>query len=371
MSSDDERTVGSLADALERRFPRAWSEEWDNVGLIVGERSTPVTGVLVTLDATAEAVARAAASGANVLVTHHPPYLGEPLISAGPGPAGTIEAALRSGVGVISLHTNLDRSPEGATALVEALGLEAVAPLEMSPEPVSFIVTYAPAGAVGALRDAMAQAGAGRIGNYEACAFTSDGFGHFSPMAEADPAVEDEGSGVAETRIEMIAPREAAARVLDAAFRAHPYEEPVVVAVDGVRARGVARMGRVCSWRNGATVGELSAHVTATLGSACRVWGDPGATAGRIAVGNGSVGSLVPAALSVADTLIGGEVRYHDALAAAAAGLAVIEAGHDVSEWPMVDVLRNAVRQWRDDLPVTAEAPHAGWWTTEVPDVSR
>ncbi|HSQ22046.1 MAG TPA: Nif3-like dinuclear metal center hexameric protein, partial [Coriobacteriia bacterium] len=75
MSSESGMTIGALADALDGRFPCATAEPWDRVGLVVGERSRAVTGVLVTLDATAEAVARAHDAGGNLLVTHHPPFL--------------------------------------------------------------------------------------------------------------------------------------------------------------------------------------------------------------------------------------------------------------------------------------------------------
>ncbi|MRR13574.1 hypothetical protein EG835_14235 [bacterium] len=169
----------------------------------------------------------------------------------------------------------------------------------------------------------------------------------------------------------MVAPKHTAPAVVAAARLAHPYEEPVVLALEGVRARGVARMGRICSWRSGATLADLAEHAAEVLGSTCRVWGDPQRPAGRIATGNGSAGSLIPDALASADTLLGGEVRYHDALAAAASGLAIVEAGHDVSEWPLVSVLERAITEWDADIPVVAEAPSAGWWTTEGADVGR
>lgn len=370
MSSDPVRTIGSLVSSLLRRFPAEWAEEWDNVGLVIGDATRKVTCVLVTLDATAEAVQRAVSSGANVLITHHPPFL-EPQAAPArcPGPAGTLEAAVRAEVAVISLHTNLDRSPEGATALPAALGFTVLDALESSSQPVALIVTYVPHESLEAVRAAMAEAGAGRIGRYEQCAFTSEGIGHFVPVEGAAPAIPDAGEDVAETRLEMVAPRSEAERVVEAARSAHPYEEPVVLALPGTLSRGVARMGRLCSWRDGATVGELAKHVSATLGSACRVWGDSSRPAGRIAIGNGSVGSLVPDALKVADTLIGGEVRYHDALASASSGCAVIEAGHDMTEWPMVQVLRDAVLEWDPGVRVVAESPVAGWWTTEAADV--
>jgi dinuclear metal center YbgI/SA1388 family protein len=366
--SSDGLTVQQLVEALEWRFPSSWAEPWDNVGLIAGDRSASVTGILVTLDATAEAVQRALAVGANVVVTHHPPFLDQPHVARGPGPAGTLEASIRLGVAVISLHTNLDRSPEGSTALPEALGFSVVGPLESAAEPIALIVTYVPPESADAVRQAMASAGAGRIGMYEECSFTSEGVGRFAALRGAEPVARASVEGTSEVRIEMVAPRTHTDAVLAAARDAHPYEEPVVLALEGLRARGVARLGKLCTWKPDATLGELATHVSAVLGVACRVWGDPARNVARIAVANGSAGSLLPDALHRADALVAGEVRYHDALAAMSWGLVIIEAGHDATEWPMVRVLEEAVRAWSPECPVTAESPSLGWWTTKGRD---
>ncbi len=371
MSSDRPLTVGDLASALDGWFPSQWAEDWDRVGLIVGEPETVTSGILVTLDATAEAVGRAVRCGANVLVTHHPPYLDLPeTVAASAGPAGTLEAALRAGVSVISLHTNLDRSPAGASALTDAIGLDTVGPLESAAEAVVLVTTFAPAGAVDDLRAAMASAGAGRLGEYDACAFAGTGTGYFEPRDGARPAVAEGSAGAPEVRLEMIAPPSRAGAVLEATRAVHPYEEPVILAFPCTRARGVARLGRVATWRDGATLGDLAGHVSAALGVSCRVWGDAARPVGRIAVANGSTGSLMADALRQADTLIAGEVRYHDALAAAASGLAIVEAGHDTTEWPLVRVLAEYVRKAVGDaVAVTEEPPAAGWWTMEEPNV--
>lgn len=368
--SSDSPTVAMLLEALTDRFPAHWAEDWDRVGLISGDAETRLTGVLVTLDATAEAIERACSAGANLLVTHHPPYLDPPeRVVAGPGPAGALEAAIRRGVGIVSLHTNLDRSPAGASALSRALGFSEIGPLESSAEPVVLLVTYAPADAIPALRSAMAAAGAGRLGEYEACAFTVEGRGLFEERPSARPAVPGEREGVAEVRLEMVAPPACADAVLAAARGAHPYEEPVILAVPSHRVRGAARLGRICAWDGAATLGDLAAYVAGTLGVACRVWGEPERPVRRIAVANGSAGSLIPDATASADTLVAGEVRYHDALAALASGLAIIEAGHDATEWPIVHVLADVVREVLGTaVPVTEEPPAASWWTMEAPD---
>lgn len=370
MSSKSARTAQDLLRALDSRYPLAWASDWDNVGLVIGDPEMPVSGIRVTLDATAEAVERTVEGGGNLLVTHHPPFLTVPeKLSRACGPEGTLEAALRREVAVISLHTNLDRSPEGASALAELLGLRVGGPVESASEPVTAIVTYVPPDAAEVVRLAMSAAGAGRMGRYEDCSFTAAGTGRFTALESAAPRARDTGDGVPEVRIEMVCAPSSAERVMQAARYAHPYEEPLVLALQGSRVRGIAAFGRVCSWRDGATVAELAAHAAATLGNACRVWGAPGEAAGRIAVGNGSAGSLVPEAARVADTLLAGEVRYHDALAAVAAGLTVIECGHDSTEWPLVDLLGRAVSQWDASVPLTVESRAIGWWTMEDPNV--
>ncbi|MBN2847576.1 MAG: Nif3-like dinuclear metal center hexameric protein [Coriobacteriia bacterium] len=367
MISEPGMTIGALSDALDARFPFATAEAWDRVGLVIGERSRVLTGVLVTLDATAEAVARAHDAGANLLLTHHPPFLEvSDVPHAGAGPAGTLEAALRLGVGVLSLHTNLDRAPAGAEALPTLLGFGCIGPLEVGTEECSLVVTYAPEDAADGVRVAMAAVGAGRLGAYEQCAFMSTGTGRFVARAEAVPEQPDPGTGIAEVRIEMVAPRDRARTVVEAARAAHPYEEPVVVATDGVRARGSARLGRVCTWHEGATVGTLAEHVSSTLGVSVRVWGEGSRSVRRIAVANGSAGSLIPTALTTADVLVAGEVRYHDALDGMSRGLAIIEAGHDMTEWPLVAVLADAVRAAAPGLPLSVETARPAWRTLEA-----
>jgi dinuclear metal center YbgI/SA1388 family protein len=321
----------------------------------------------VTLDATGAAVVRAAEAGANVLITHHPPFLEPPSHPApSAGPRGALHASIRHEVAVVSLHTCLDRAPEGAGALARALGLEPGQPLETGVEEIALVTAFVPVAFADAVRDAMSAAGAGRIGEYERCAYVGEGTGHFVPLDGAAPAVRSHEGGVAESRVEMVCPRSMASRVVAAAQVSHPYEEPVIVATDAVRARGIARYGRICTWDRPGTVADLAVHVGRTLGAEPRVWGDVTREVSRIGVANGSGSSLLPAAVAGVDVLVTGEVRYHDALDAVADGLAIIEVGHDVTEWPLVRVLASAVAEAvGPDVPVIEEPPARMWRTTE------
>src|SRR5699024_7141457 len=111
----------------------------------------------------------------------------------------------------------------------DVLGLSAVRPLQPDPAtPVDKWVTFVPHESAEAVTVAMANAGAGAIGDYDHCSFVSSGTGTFRPLAGADPTIGSVGdlTRVQETRVEMVAARRLRRKVLDALRGAHPYEEP-------------------------------------------------------------------------------------------------------------------------------------------------
>lgn len=122
-------TVGALEQALLREFPREDAEAWDVMGMTVGERGLAVKKVALALDPTVAAIRSAAEAGANVLVTHHPPYLEAPkefspadsiAVSAGAG----VWEAIRSRVALMNFHTSLDVSHRAQAALPKLLGFD-------------------------------------------------------------------------------------------------------------------------------------------------------------------------------------------------------------------------------------------------------
>lgn len=127
ISSADALTVQDLEAALFARYPRAWAEPWDHVGLSVGDPQAPVSGVACALDVTPAAVVEAASQGCNVLVSHHPVCLDMPATlaparSGAPTPGSSMWAAIEEGVALIAMHTNLDRSRDAVELLPHALG---------------------------------------------------------------------------------------------------------------------------------------------------------------------------------------------------------------------------------------------------------
>lgn len=124
-------TVATLEAALLREFPQEDALEWDVMGLTVGEGGLPVSKVAVALDPTVEAIRKAADIGADVLVTHHPPYLEGPMSfspesSVALSPGAGVWAAIQNRVALMNFHTALDVSKRAQAALPQILGLRYV-----------------------------------------------------------------------------------------------------------------------------------------------------------------------------------------------------------------------------------------------------
>jgi putative NIF3 family GTP cyclohydrolase 1 type 2 len=342
-------TVADLVATLLDAFPSQWAEPWDRVGLLAGDPAALAGPVLVSLDASLGSLARAREAGARTLLTHHPAYLEPPLPTPDFGPARVVFEAVRDGIALVNCHTNLDRAPAGADALPLAAGLRIVDTLESSSQPMDLVTVYVPADAAEAVTAAMAAAGAGRLGEYDECSFSGGGVGRFSPREGARPQAGEPaaaphavGAGLTapESRVEMVAPHGRGAGVAAAAQAVHPYEEPLIVTSEVVIARHTARLGRLAEPMRSLTLQELAGQVGAALTSTPRFWGDPDLPIGLIATASGSGGGMVRDALAAgASVLLTGELRYHDAVNALEAGLALIEAGHDATEWPLVPVL--------------------------------
>jgi dinuclear metal center YbgI/SA1388 family protein len=348
--------VSDLVTAMEAIAPVRFAASWDNVGLLVGDSSAPLSRVMLCIDSTSAVVAEARDAGCDALVAYHP-VLFEPLKRFLAG-SPAYELA-RAGIAVYSPHTALDAAPGGTNdVLADALGMSARAPLrpaESAPE--LKLVVFVPPAHVAAVSDALFAAGAGRIGRYTSCSFRSAGTGTFFGEEGAVPVVGQAGrlEEVAELRLEMRASASRVGEVLRALRRSHPYEEPAFDLVPLVEApSAVLGFGRI-----GAVVpGPASAHlerVKAALGiERVLVAGDLGKEVRRAGVAAGSGGDLVgDAARQGADLLLTGELRHHDALAAVRAGLVVFSVLHSVSERNTLVALERRLQQALPDVRVS------------------
>jgi dinuclear metal center YbgI/SA1388 family protein len=126
-------TLGQVIAALEARYDLVLAEPWDAVGLVCGDRDEPVARVLFAVDPTAAVVDEVIASGADVLVTHHPLFLTPVHGVPADDPRGRlVHRLVRAGAALFVAHTNADRAPGTGVnaALADVLGLTGAVPLE-------------------------------------------------------------------------------------------------------------------------------------------------------------------------------------------------------------------------------------------------
>ncbi|KQY48274.1 Nif3-like dinuclear metal center hexameric protein [Cellulomonas sp. Root137] len=357
-------TAPSLADVvrlLERRYPPGTAESWDAVGLVTGDPEQPVRRVLFAVDPVAVVVDEAVGWDADLVVTHHPLLL-RPVhsIAATTFKGALLHRLVRSGTALYTAHTNADAAAGGVNdALAEALGLVGTDPLDPAPaEPLDKHVVFVPVAEAERLVDALAAAGAGAIGEYTRCAWTSTGEGTFTPSDAASPAIGSAGqaSRVVEARVEMVAPRRLRAAVVAAMRGAHPYEEPAFDVLELASWPGATGTGRVGTLRAPTTLREFAAAVAAALPATAqgvRFAGDPDGRVERVAVVGGSGDSFFDAVRAAGvDAYVTADLRHHPtselrerAEHEGSSAPYLVDVAHFASEWPWLALAARTLAQ--------------------------
>lgn len=340
---------------MDELFPPVLAEDWDHSGLQVGDLSLPCRRVLVALDFEVALVERL--QGVDLLITHHP-LLFRPVKEIRPQtPQGRkIAALLREGTACYAVHTPYDSARGGmGERLSSLLGLRETEPL--SPRGRLYkLVVFVPPDHVEPLKEAIFAAGAGKIGRYGHCSFRAEGTGTFLPEEGARPYIGEVGveEQVREVRLETVVPAERLRTVIGAMLSAHPYEE---VAYDIYplelkdRRHGLGRVGRLAEPSRAGEVIEAFAQALGARNPV--VYGDTEREVERVAVCGGSGGRLWQEALSSgAQLYLTGEMGYHEALAAAEAGLVTASFGHRETEKVFVGHVAGILRERFPEIEV-------------------
>jgi dinuclear metal center YbgI/SA1388 family protein len=175
--------LSQVIEALEAFAPSTYQESYDNSGLQIGEGSMEVTGILISLDVTEAILQEAAERGCNLIVSHHPVlFSGLKRISGRNYIERIVHKAIKSDIAIYSIHTNLDNMRAGVNAVIASkLGLQNTAILAMKMDTLRKLYTFAPQDAADKVRNALFAAGAGDIGKYRECSYSSNGTGTFKP----------------------------------------------------------------------------------------------------------------------------------------------------------------------------------------------
>jgi dinuclear metal center YbgI/SA1388 family protein len=346
-------TLQDVLAVLGRRFPSALAEDWDRVGLVCGDPQSGVDRIWFAVDPTLAIAEEAVAGGASLLVTHHPLLLrGVHTVAATTGKGRVIHRLITGGCGLFTMHTNADAAAGGTNAtLAELLGLQQVRPLmPAAGPPVDKLVVFVPQQHREQVLAALFAAGAGRIGNYDSCAYSTDGTGQFRPLAGADPYLGSTGhvEQVAEARVEVVLPRGRRSAVVAALRAAHPYEEPAFDVVETVTTGrdGIGRVGVLPDPVSLRTFAERVAAILPATATGVRGAGDPDRLVSNVAICSGAGDSLLELVRSTqADVYLTADLRHHPVEEhLAEAGCPVVDVSHWASEWPWLDGAARAIQ---------------------------
>ena len=367
--------LGDIIDVLDAAYPPQLAQSWDSVGLVCGDPAESVTSVTVAVDATAETVARVPDGG--LLLAHHPLLLrGVDSVSADSAKGALIHSMVRTGRALFTAHTNADSAAPGVSdALASALGLRVRDVLDPAPSgPVlDKWVVFVPAADAEAVRSAMFAAGAGHLGDYSHCSWSSVGTGQFLPHDGASPAIGTVGTVeyVEEQRVEMVAPASRRSAVLAGLRAGHPYEEPAFDILALQNPAGGVGLGRIAELPEPEPLSAFVARVRKALPPTSwgvRASGNPAAPVSRVAVCGGAGDSLLSTvAAAGVQAYVTADLRHHPADEhRRVSDVALVDVAHWASEFPWcaqaADLLRS---HFGASLPVTVCDVRTDPWNVE------
>ena len=327
-----------IIQLFEQFSPKGLAMEGDKIGLQIGRLNQKVEQVMIALDVLEEIVDEAIEKQVQLIIAHHPPIY-RPLqkLATETAEGRIIEKLIKHDIAVYAAHTNLDVAKGGVNDLLaEALGIQNAEVLVPTYETaLKKLVVFVPNSHAEQVRQALGNTGAGFIGNYSHCTFSTEGTGRFLPEEGTNPYIGKHGklAEVAEVRIETIVPEPLLKKVIAAMLKAHPYEE-VAYDVYPLEQKGaLLGLGRIGTVEE-MTLGEFAKRVkTAFEVEQIRVVGDLNAKIRKVAVLGGDGNKYYSQAkYKGADVYVTGDIYYHTAHDAMMLGLHMIDPGHNVEK---------------------------------------
>lgn len=335
--------VRDIMQVLEAFAPLRLKEDWDNVGLQIGDPQAPVRKVLLALTP-CEAVAQEAIDkGADMIVTHHPfIFKGVKSLRADSAIGRVSQCCIKHDIALYCAHTNLDVTTGGVNDVLAArLGLTDVRGLvETWSQPRYKLVTFVSVRHAEPVKAALFAAGAGAQGAYEACAWQVNGQGQFKPLVGADPYLGTVGEVTAceEVRLEVLVDADRLPAVLDALVAAHPYEVPAYDVLRSEADKERAAIGRIGQLAAPVRLGDWLETVKQALDLSVLTYaGDADRMVQTVALCGGSATEYLHAAKAKgADVYVTGDMKYHDAQQAIEIGLPMVDVSHYGGERPVL-----------------------------------
>jgi dinuclear metal center YbgI/SA1388 family protein len=337
-----------LTSYLDSAVPLSFQEDYDNSGLQVGSPEQEISSALISLDVTEEVLDEAIALKCDLLVSHHPLiFNGIKSLTGRSFVERVISKAVKYDIAIYSAHTNLDIFKNGVSwRMAQKIGLKGKTVLSPSPGRLLKLVTYIPETHLDTVRNALFDAGAGVIGNYDQCGFTVAGTGSFRANESAKPFIGEKGKlqSEKEIRFETILFTHIKEKVVKALLDAHPYEE---VAYDLYSLENNnTEIGLGCVGNLPEPVSEdnfLRIVHSAFDARGIRYSHLTGKMVNRVALCGGSGASLINSAVSCgADAFVTADIKYHDFFKTEKK-LLLVDAGHFETEKFSGEILKDLI----------------------------
>ena len=310
--------IKQVIDLLEDLAPLSYSEDFDNTGLLVGNYNTEVSGILVTLDTLEDIIDEAVNKKCNLIVSFHPIiFSGLKKLTGNNYVERVVIKAIQNNIAIFSMHTALDNSWNGVNAMIcdklQLVNRKILIPKE---ETIKKLTTYVPIENAETLRNSLFEAGAGTIGNYSNCSFSSEGIGSYLGEEESNPVKGEKGilHFEKEIQINCTFPKHKESSVLKALFSSHPYEEIAYEITTLENTNQKLGIGMIAELETPLSENDFLKYLKTTMNTNCvRHSKTTGKQITKVAVLGGSGSFAIGAAKQAgADAFVTADCKYHD-----------------------------------------------------------
>jgi len=337
-----------LCSYLDSAVPLSFQDGYDNSGLQIGLADREISSALITLDVTEEVLDEVISLKCDVLVSHHPLiFNGIKSLTGKSFTERILYRAVKHDIAIYSAHTNLDVVSNGVSwKMAEKLGLEKITVLSPSENRLLKLVTFIPESHLEKVKNALFEAGAGVIGNYDQCGFTTSGTGSFRGNENTKPFLGEKGKihFEKEIRFETILFSHLKDKVIKVLLDVHPYEE-VAYDLYVLENKNVEiGLGCVGNFPDPMSEDDFLKLISLVFDSkGVRYSKHTGKQIRKIALCGGSGASLLNLAIySGADAFLTADIKYHDFFKTENKIL-MVDTGHFESEKFSREILKDLI----------------------------
>lgn len=312
-------TIAEVLNEIERVAPIGYQESYDNSGLIYGDKQTNVNGVMLCLDVTEAVIDEALKQQCNLIVSHHPLiFSGIKKLTSGHYVDRCLIKAIKHDIALYACHTNLDNVLHNGVnqKIAHKLGLHNIRILNPKSATLCKIISYVPTEYTEPVLQALFASGAGCIGNYDQCSFSSSGTGTFRGNEQSNPFSGSPGelTREGEVKIEVVCETVKKHLAISALLKSHPYEEVAFDVIELQNQHHEIGSGAIGELINPVHAADFPEYIKKSMNAKVIKYTEfGGQTIKKVALCGGSGSFLIQHAKQAgADAYVTSDIKYHD-----------------------------------------------------------